>query len=217
MTADNQPMTPEEPQSAPAPLPDERKVLDHLADSLAAPACLTCNDHGAVGNILTAQPCPDCTRKAAPSAASLLALVRTFLVREDECRERENDEEDCFTDLERTQYRILRASAVQALRDALAAAPTTQPAPQQEAQEPAFWTVCAQYEGGGETGWIPLPGYSNETEHGVKALVLQAARKEGYKGTATGRLMELGWEIRPVYLASWAAAQPSPTSQEGEA
>ena len=28
----------------------------------AAPECLTCSDHGAVGNILTAEPCPDCTR-----------------------------------------------------------------------------------------------------------------------------------------------------------
>ncbi len=28
----------------------------------AQPDCLTCNDHGAVGNILTAEPCPDCTR-----------------------------------------------------------------------------------------------------------------------------------------------------------
>lgn len=27
----------------------------------AAPDCLTCNDHGAVGNILNAEPCPDCT------------------------------------------------------------------------------------------------------------------------------------------------------------
>ena len=25
------------------------------------PNCITCNDHGAVGNILTAEPCPDCT------------------------------------------------------------------------------------------------------------------------------------------------------------
>lgn len=46
------------------------QVLDYLADSLAAPACLTCNDHGAVGNILTAEPCPDCTRKAAPAAVA---------------------------------------------------------------------------------------------------------------------------------------------------
>lgn len=66
---------------------------------------------------------------------------------------------------------------------------------------PDFWTVCARHEGGGESWWIPLPGYSNETEHGVKNLVLESARREGYKGTATGRLMELGWEIRPVYLA----------------
>ena len=28
----------------------------------ATPECLTCRDHGAVGNILTAEPCPDCTR-----------------------------------------------------------------------------------------------------------------------------------------------------------
>ena len=28
----------------------------------ATPECLTCSDRGAVGNILTAEPCPDCTR-----------------------------------------------------------------------------------------------------------------------------------------------------------
>lgn len=72
---------------------------------------------------------------------------------------------------------------------------------------PDFYTVFARYEEeDGETGWIPLPGYSNETEHGVKNLVLEAARKEGYAGTAAGRLMELGWEIRPVYLAAAPAA-----------
>lgn len=71
---------------------------------------------------------------------------------------------------------------------------------------PDFYTACAWYESGGEAGWIPLPGYSNETEHGVRHLVLEAARKEGYKGTAAGRLLELGWEIRPVYLTP----QPAP-------
>lgn len=76
---------------------------------------------------------------------------------------------------------------------------------------PDFYTACAWYEGGGEAGWIPLPGYSNETEHGVKHLVLEAARKEGYKGTAAGRLFELGWEIRPVYLA------PQPTQAQAGA
>ena len=76
---------------------------------------------------------------------------------------------------------------------------------------PDFFTACAWYEGCGEGGWIALPGYSNETEHGVKHLVLEAARKEGYKGTATGRLMELGWEIRPVYLA------PQPTQAQAGA
>ena len=37
----------------------------------ATPECLTCSDHGAVGNILTAEPCPDCTRlNAQPAPAT---------------------------------------------------------------------------------------------------------------------------------------------------
>ena len=31
---------------------------------LPAATCATCNDQGAVGNILTAEPCPDCTPPA---------------------------------------------------------------------------------------------------------------------------------------------------------
>ena len=38
------------------------KLAEQQAPAGAAPECLTCNDHGAVGNILTAEPCPDCTR-----------------------------------------------------------------------------------------------------------------------------------------------------------
>ena len=51
----------------------------------AAPECLTCSDHGAVGNILTAEPCPDCTRwnvqpaPATQQAADLLAMVSKSL------------------------------------------------------------------------------------------------------------------------------------------
>ncbi|MFN7042329.1 MAG: hypothetical protein ACK4OH_14350 [Acidovorax temperans] len=47
----------------------------HAANK-AAPECATCNDQGAVGNILNAEPCPDCTatrgalrQQAAPKAA----------------------------------------------------------------------------------------------------------------------------------------------------
>lgn len=48
-----------------------RQERDALAEALAAapqppeaaPDCLTCNDHGAVGNIMNAEPCPDCTMK----------------------------------------------------------------------------------------------------------------------------------------------------------
>ena len=42
----------------------------------AAPECLTCSDHGAVGNILTAEPCPDCTHlNAQPAPATQPAPV----------------------------------------------------------------------------------------------------------------------------------------------
>lgn len=67
---------------------------------------------------------------------------------------------------------------------------------------PDFYTACAWNDDRGEGRWIAIPGYSDVTEHGVKNRVLEVARKEGYKGTATGRLMELGWEIRPVYLSA---------------
>ncbi|CAB3914156.1 hypothetical protein LMG26841_05156 [Achromobacter dolens] len=39
-----------------------------LAAAPVAPSCPTCNDQGAVGNILTAQPCPDC---AAPGVSTV--------------------------------------------------------------------------------------------------------------------------------------------------
>lgn len=69
---------------------------------------------------------------------------------------------------------------------------------------PDFYTACAWNEDRGEGRWIAIPGYSDVTEHGVKNRVLEVARKEGYKGTATGRLLDLGWEIRPAYLAPQA-------------
>lgn len=74
-----------------------------------------------------------------------------------------------------------------------------------EVVEPEFFTVFASHNG----GKIALPGYSNETEKGVKDLVLQAARQEGYKGTVAGRLLELGWWIGPVFASSADAAAPA--------
>ena len=41
------------------------------APAQAEPACETCSGHGAVGNILNAEPCPDCTPKAEQPAASV--------------------------------------------------------------------------------------------------------------------------------------------------
>ena len=104
-------------------------------------------------------------------------------------------------------------STIGAVREALRRWGTP-PAVAGEPVAPDFYTACALYEEGGEAGWIPLPGYSNETEHGVKHLVLEAARKEGYKGTITGRLMELGWEIRPVYLAPQPTQAAPPAGRE---
>lgn len=45
------------------PLPAGTKLYAAPQPPEAAPDCLTCNDHGAVGNILNAEPCPDCTMK----------------------------------------------------------------------------------------------------------------------------------------------------------
>jgi len=66
----------------------------------------------------------------------------------------------------------------------------------EQAVEPDFYTACAEHNG----GWIPLPGYSDETVHGVKSLILEDARKEGWKGTIEGRLFALGWQVMPLYL-----------------
>ena len=46
-------------------------VAEDSGDIPAQPDCLTCSDHGAVGNILTAEPCPDCTRWNAQTADSV--------------------------------------------------------------------------------------------------------------------------------------------------
>lgn len=49
------------------------------------PECLTCSDHGAVGNILTAEPCPDCTRWNVQPAQARAADSVTAPVPPPEC------------------------------------------------------------------------------------------------------------------------------------
>ena len=85
-------------------------------------------------------------------------------------------------------------------------------APAAQAVEPEFFTVFASHNG----GKIALPGYSSETEKGVKDLVLQDARQEGYKGTVSGRLLEMGWWIGPVFANPYEAASPAPDTQAVE-
>lgn len=44
-----------------------------------------------------------------------------------------------------------------------------------------------------------IPDYSGLSEFIVKDKILNAARREGYRGTIAGRMLELGWWIEPVY------------------
>lgn len=46
---------------------------------------------------------------------------------------------------------------------------------------------------------VPLIYYTGDDEYEVKRKILEAARKEGYQGTVSGRMMELGWWIEPIY------------------
>lgn len=77
--------------------------------------------------------------------------------------------------------------------------------PAEQPQEAVGFMVFAEHNG----GFVPLPGFCNETEKGVKSLVLEHARKEGYQGTVAGRMFDLGWIVKPVY----AAPQPPQQAQ----
>lgn len=62
--------------------PESKENAAIIARMLAPPSCPTCNDQGAVGNILTAQPCPDCaapgvsTVEESPAAGDALDAAR---------------------------------------------------------------------------------------------------------------------------------------------
>ena len=58
--------------------PTQGEHAQKSAPAGVTPACLTCNDHGAVGNILTAEPCPDCTpaQPAAPQGVAYAELPK---------------------------------------------------------------------------------------------------------------------------------------------
>lgn len=53
----------------------------HWMPKPTAPVCPTCNDQGAVGNILTAQPCPDC---AAPGVSTVEDAPAAYLTLDEE-------------------------------------------------------------------------------------------------------------------------------------
>lgn len=93
------------------------------APAQAAPACLTCNNHGAVGNILTAEPCPDCTQKVAPATVALT-----------------EDQKDALYALDALAQRGIKKSVGELIAWLDSAAPTTQPAPA-NATAPSYDTL----------------------------------------------------------------------------
>ncbi len=46
---------------------------------------------------------------------------------------------------------------------------------------------------------VALPEYTAETAVGVQRKIMEAARREGYKGDLFDRMIELGWVIRPIF------------------
>ena len=70
---------------------------------------------------------------------------------------------------------------------------------------PVFYSVFANADG----RTVALPQYSGWTENIVLDKVLEAAEREGYKGTGADRIKELGWWVGPVY-ADAPAGMPRP-------
>ena len=49
---------------------------------------------------------------------------------------------------------------------------------------------------------VRFGGYEGSSAEEVKGYVLTRARREGFKGTADERLVQLGWWIEPIYRAA---------------
>lgn len=82
-------------------------------------------------------------------------------------------------------------------------------APAEEAREPVAWFAF-----GDSNGPVPLELYGWD-EKACKNAVLTYARAGNYKGTVEGYLMQQGWTLRPVYLASHAVASVDEGAREG--
>lgn len=77
---------------------------------------------------------------------------------------------------------------------------------------PAFYSVFANADG----RTVSLPQYSGWTENIVLDKVLEAAEREGYKGTGADRIKELGWWVGPVYAEPLAPTPSAPRITERE-
>ena len=176
----------------------------------AMPECLTCNDHGAVGNILTAEPCPDCTRKAAPAAAAGPIGYGPKVTVRRSCSDCEACNSESYAvqgdsghyvycehpSLPESKY--IGDTNWNTPHWCPVSEPTTQPAPQQEALEPFAWHVCSVNSDG-----------SLSLEH---AAAWEEAAHEHINDAITDHDIEGAgsWVVRPAYHD---APQPSPAAQ----
>ena len=69
--------------------------------------------------------------------------------------------------------------------------------------KPDFYTAFGSTLDDGE---VAMPEYASYNETGVLEKVLAGARREGFKGTAAERMVELGWRVGPVYTHLAATA-----------
>lgn len=72
------------------------------------------------------------------------------------------------------------------------------PAATQAQAQPVAWMAFATLDGRP----LALPEYAAADAPGVMGKVLDAARKEGFRGTGKERMQQLGWWAAPVHLQS---------------
>lgn len=65
--------------------------------------------------------------------------------------------------------------------------------------KPVLYTISARTNDPSLPEEVVLPTYSAATERDVVRLVMESAHREGYTGTATDRMSELGWSVIPAY------------------
>ena len=148
----------------------------------ATPECLTCSDHGAVGNILTAEPCPDCTRlnaQPAPATQQPEGGVVAYLdVGANGYLDLGSElSEDALQQLPKGRHALVIAGTYGI--DGYVAAPQPSPTAQADSvqEDAALWRWLAEYLVGTRTD-LDDEIVASETVNDLKKLV-EAAIKQG--------------------------------------